>query len=317
MMEFFGQWLPAVIAGGLGLVGGGVLSVGLWRKERGVDEGLSLVDLDERCQHAIALLRDLELYHKRMTPESYQEQRERLEGDAAEALRLREQRTKEMRSMKSNVKPGQPSGDEASAVVGFMARHPQLKGFVWGVGLAGLVGGLYLSVQQESRVRPPMQQAPMAPRGAGPMAGGGGAESGRMSELLTVLQEDPTNIEAMVELAHLLLRAQMLKEAQLVTERTLQLQPDHLEALTHAAVIKSGTGDAQGGFDGLDAVLQKDPTFHEAWFFRGMLSMQAGKSEQMKESFEGYLKHAPEGAKKERIKKMMAGGGIQMPPMGR
>ena len=60
-MEFFGEWLPAVIAGGVGLVGGGILSVGLWRKERGVDQGLSLVDLEERYGHAVALLRELEL----------------------------------------------------------------------------------------------------------------------------------------------------------------------------------------------------------------------------------------------------------------
>ena len=41
--------------------------------------------------------------------------------------------------------------------------------------------------------------------------------------------------------------------------------------------------------------------------------MQSGKAERMQESFERYVDVAPDGPKKERIKRMLAGGGIQMP----
>jgi tetratricopeptide (TPR) repeat protein len=169
-----------------------------------------------------------------------------------------------------------------------------------------LAGG---GIQMPSTPGSSGQAAPQ--RRMAPALGAGGGK--RSDELKGIIAKDPNNVAALVELGHLHLRVQDIQAAKIVTEQALALDPDNLEALTHAAVVKSGMGDSEGAFAGLDAVVTKDSTFHEAWFFRGMLSMQAGKSEQMKESFEAYIKHAPESPRKERIKKMLAGGGIQMP----
>lgn len=313
-MESNNEWLPAIVAIAIGLCFAVGIILKLERRRREGEELYSLVDLEERYNHAIALLRDLELYKDRLEPDSYEVQRARLELEAAAAMRSRDKKLAEEDSARNQASGGggQSSKEETtSEVVGFMGRYPQLQGFVWGLGLAVVVGGLYASVQKESRPRPPSQ-------GARPMAGpASGEANSKMAELLDTLQKDPTNVEAMVELARLLLRAQMLNEASLVTERALQFEPENLGALTYAAVIKSGRGDGEGGFLGLEDVLGKDPTFHQAWFFKGMLSMQAGNTEQMKESFGKFIEFAPDSPRKERIKKMLAGGGIQMPPMNR
>ncbi len=313
------EWFPAIIAGGLGILGGFIATFGLARKAS-KEEGmaLSLVDLEERYNHAVALLKDLELYKTRMDPASYEEQRSRLETEAVDAMRERDHKAKELQTPKAQKQdsPKEAVSEEASAVIGFFQRRPEFKGFLWGLGLAVVGGGLYFSVQQESKPRQPMGEpaaaAPSAATRPAPSAESQAAQS-RMGELLEILQNEPSNIDAMVELGGLLLRAQLLKEAKLVTDRTLQLAPDNLAALTHQAVLKSAEGQNDAAFDGLDYVLGKDPTFYKAWFFKGMLSMQANKSEQMKESFKAYIKHAPDSPRKERIKTMLAGGGIQMP----
>ena len=312
-MESYNEWLPAIVAIAIGLCLAVGIILNLERRRRQGEELYSLVDLEERYNHAIALLRDLELYQERLEPGSYEEQRARLELEAAAAMRSRDKKLAEEDSARNQAGGGGQSSKEetTSETVGFMASHPQLQGFVWGLGVAVVVGGLYASVQKESRPRPPAQRArPMA----GPASG---EANSKMAELLDTLQKEPTNVGAMVELARLLLRAQMLNEASLVTERALQFEPENLEALTYAAVIKSGRGDGEGGFKGLEDVLVKDPTFHQAWFFKGMLSMQGGKTEQMKESFGKFIEFAPDSPRKERIKKMLAGGGMQMPPMNR
>lgn len=316
-MEELNEWIPAIVAGGLGLLGGVLATFGISRKQTKEDAmALSLVDLEERYNHAVALLKDLELYRTRMEPTSYAEQRERLEKEAVLAMKDRDRKEKQLKTSKSSQRAVQSTElDESdSALIRFFRRRPELKGFVWGLGLACVGGGLYLSAADEAKPRENGMQA--APMQAAPEQSAQAKEAqARMGELLEILQKEPTNIDAMVELGRLLLRAQLINEAKMVTERTLQLVPDNLDALTHQAVITSAEGKMDAAFDGLDYVLDKDPKFYRAWFFKGMLSMQAGKSEQMKTSFETYIKYAPDSPRKERIKQMLAGGGIQMPGM--
>ncbi len=316
-MDDINQWIPAIVASGIGLFGAIVATLGLSKRGGREDRlSLSLVDLEERYNHAVALLKDLELYRGRMEPLSYDEQRARLEQEAVSAMRAWERKEKELRSgrdvKKTTADP--VDKDDASFVIRFFRRHPELKGFVWGIGLACVGGGLYLSVQDEAKPRDNGQNnAPMAAR---PEQSAQAKEAqGRMGELLEILQKEPKNIEAMVELGRLLLRAQLINEARLVTERTLQLAPDHLEALTHQAVIKSAQGQNEAAFDGLNYVLERDPKFHQAWFFKGMLLMQTGKSDEMRASFEAYIKYAPPSPRRDRIKQMLAGQGMQMPNM--
>ena len=50
-----------------------------------------LVDLDERVEHLIALLKDLEQQRTRLEPDFYQAEKERLEQEAAATLAQREE----------------------------------------------------------------------------------------------------------------------------------------------------------------------------------------------------------------------------------
>ena len=89
------EWLPVIAAGGLGLVLAFFASFRLAKKSSDDDfHSASLADLEERYNHAVALLKDLELYQARMDSESYEEQRGRLEQEAVAAMRARDRKVK-------------------------------------------------------------------------------------------------------------------------------------------------------------------------------------------------------------------------------
>ena len=99
----------------------------------------------------------------------------------------------------------------------------------------------------------------------------------------------------------------------MVTERALQIQPDHIPTQINQAMVTAGQGDASSALTQLEAILSRDPKSYDAWFFKGMLSMQSGDNDGMKASFEQYVALAPDGPKKDRIKRMLGGGAMQMP----
>ena len=138
-------------------------------------------------------------------------------------------------------------------------------------------------------------------------------ENPELRQLLEKLKEDPEDVPSMVRLGKILLFQQMHKEAALVTERALQVAPQDLGVLVNHAMVKAAQGDKPGAIATLDGVLERDQANYDAWFFKGMLSMQSGDTEGMRASFEKYVAHAPESPRRERIKKMLDGGGMQMP----
>jgi cytochrome c-type biogenesis protein CcmH/NrfG len=141
-----------------------------------------------------------------------------------------------------------------------------------------------------------------------------GSPDPELQQLQDRITQNPNDLEALQRLSHRLLKAMMLEEAKVLNQRALKVAPEDPESLVHAAVIQSGTGDAPGGMKALEEVLVKHPAFAEGWFFKGMLHMQAGDSVQMRRSFEKFVEHAPEGAQKERIKGMLAGGAVPEAP---
>ena len=59
----------------------------------------------------------------------------------------------------------------------------------------------------------------------------------------------------------------------------------------------------------LNRLVQQHADFAEAWFFRGMLALQHGDQEIMKESFRHFLKIAPPSAQRDRIEAMLRSQG--------
>ena len=197
---------------------------------------------------------------------------------------------------------------------GFFQSRPQLKGFLWGMLLMGVGFGLYVSVSTQAVPRAPgggMTGAqPAQPAPAQAQAGGQNTE---VQGLLEKLKANPKDVDSMARLGRILLFQQLHTEAKMVTERALQIEPDHVGAQINQAMVTAGQGDAAGALTQLNAVLKRDPKSYDAWFFKGMLSMQSGDNDGMKNSFEQYVALAPDGPKKDRIKRMLGGGAMQMP----
>ncbi len=167
---------------------------------------------------------------------------------------------------------------------------PQLRGFLWGVAFMALAFGLYTMVTHEQQPRAPMPTT-----------------AADDTELLKErLSKNPDDQEALAQLSHRLLRQMMIDEAQILNDRLLHLAPTHPEALAHKAMLRAAHGERDAAVADLTALLKAHPTFAEGWMFRGMLGMQSGDTKLMRESFAEYVKYAPDGPQKERIRAMLS-----------
>jgi cytochrome c-type biogenesis protein CcmH/NrfG len=299
---FASPWGLVCVAIGVGMVCGMVLIAMLPKTsgDKHLARGMpTLLDVEEAYSRAIDHLKELGERAHTMQPAFVAQERVRMEHQAATLLGQRER----LRKAEGHKTPQANKGSSATGLglVGFLRVRPRLQGAVWGAGAATLAAFLYATVQQGSVVQPPPPF--VAPQEAG--SAGLQIDKKTLLALQKRIESDPTDVAALLELAHALLRGQMLDEARVVNNRALTLAPNNLEALTHAAVLSAGSGDNEGAHAGLKMVLKRDPGFAEAWFFRGMLSMQAGDTQAMQESFAQFIRYAPDGPQKERVRAML------------
>lgn len=301
MTESLSHWWAAVSALGLGAVAG-LWSVFASRRDAETDgDDAALHDAEERADHLITTLRDLEEQSARLDPAMYAAEKARFEQAAAQALRARDHLIK-----KAEGKPVSKKATPGGAT-----------GFIWGALSAGFVALLFWLVNAEATPR--TEGAPPAPMQAStnneapPTHPGGFSPDDEMVRMAERLQKDPKDIEALVLLGHRFLRAQMMDEADVATRRALELDPNHAEAQVHAAALHSAQGDQQAALATLDRVTEKNPQLAEAWFFRGMIGMQSGNTELAQSSWRKFVEIAPDGPQKDRIRGFLAGEGLQMP----
>ena len=121
--------IPGAIALVIGSVSALLVTSRIARKasDSDTDTDTPVLDLEEEVGHAVLMLRDLEHHKNRIDPASYQAQKEKLEKEAAQALRQRDAQVKAIQE-KKEVKT--MSQDQESG--GFLHNRPQLKGFLWG-----------------------------------------------------------------------------------------------------------------------------------------------------------------------------------------
>lgn len=319
------MWLPALAALAFGLFAGAVLVT----RRRGGDARsaeleMALKDCDERVEHSVAQLKDLERQQPRIDDVFYAAQHAELMARAATALRERDETQQELASLLAGGGPvdriapttherrAMPAA-EATPVVGFFAARPALRGALWGAGTVALVGLLAFTVWNESHPRDEGGSMTGNSAGgamAGGMAPGGGAapttSDPELQALVAKLEQDPSDIVSLLALTKKILRAQMYDEAAELVRRVLALEPKNAEARVYEATLKAARGDAAGAMSQLDEVVREAPQLAEAWFFRGMLGMQSGDQARMRESFEKFVAVAPDGPQKERVRAMLS-----------
>ncbi len=293
MSEVAINWLPAIVVLGVALLAGAIFAVRAMKKpSRSGERTAELEDLEARKEALMTELRELKTARDKMDATAYEERRRHLEAEAARALAARDKLAAKLAS----------SGTSRAAATPAAAKPLQLAGFIYGAGTVAVLWFLWSLVS--SHGKPEAVEAPPHPPGMST-----GAMSGELGELVGRLHQNPDDFEALVQVAHLLIRQMRIAQAGPIVERALQIDPKHAESRVHMAMVTAANGDNKSALAQLDAVAQEHPTEAEAWFFRGMIGLQTGDLRLKNESFARYLELSPEGPQKERVRAMLAGDG--------
>ncbi len=263
-------------------------------------------DVDEQLQHCLAHLADVRGQQERLAPTAYQGEVAAYETRAAGLLRERDQLKQ---AVQAQVLSPPSASTGASPVASFLTARPQLRGALWGggtVGVAALLYGLVVHEQTPRRDDGVMQGPPPSASTSGaPAAGIDDETQQELQQLMADLEKKRDDVPKLLRLAHILLRTQMLDEAKIVNDRALRYAPDDVEGRVHAAVLMASKGEGAAANQALDALVLEHTDFAEAWFFRGMLALQAGDRVRMTDSFKHFLAVAPAGSQRDRIAAML------------
>ena len=296
------QWLPGVIALAVGLVCGLAFLFfrkGSTRPAAAVDDRVA--DLERRAQLILDQLKELSADRHHLDAAQFEAEKARLEQEAAAALRARD----EYGRAAARQTPAKPVAPEAApSPQGWLARHPQLKGAFWGGGvvLFAVILGLLLSQDQK-----PRQDGMGATGKTPPMAEAGEAqEDPVLNEAMANYQAHPDSVEAMSRLSHELINRQQFQEAARLTERSLGLDPFHLESRIHRAVLVAVEGDREKGQKALEHLANAYPDAHEARLYLGLLALQEGQERTALEALERYSVEAPPSQQPPRIAEVIA-----------
>lgn len=262
------EWLPAVAVLLAGLIGGFVVVL-LSRGRRG---GLareieieSLEDLEQQRDLLIERLRDMRNSEDRAG-------REQLESEAAAVLR----RIDEIRK-RSKKRPGKepkhaPAPEAAPAGV-------NLKGFLWGVGAAVVVGLIILFVANSATERgqggsvtggagmtPAVSQQPQAPP--------------ELASLEQWVAQNPDDLDARLQLASIYIMQQEMMKVWEQTNYVLERVPDHPRAVAYQGVVRLAMGQTATGLKMLEQAIAADPSLLDARIHLALAYLQMGRPQE-------------------------------------
>jgi tetratricopeptide (TPR) repeat protein len=287
------DWLPGIVVLSIGLVAAlTVLLIGRRRapvrtpaEERRATGTEAAAEAGRRATRLLDQLRELEVDRHQLSPEAYAAERSRLEGLAANALRMQD----EASSKAVPRKRSEPS--PVPAPRGFFSRHPQLQGAFWGAGVVVFFGALALWLSREAQPR-------REGEGATGTAGRGEAstppqEDPAFAAALARVRENPAEVDTSARVVHELIRREDFDEARELTDRSLGIDPFFPEARVHRAFLRAAAGDESGAAEELEHVTGLYPSAHEGLVFLGMLRMRAGNNRAALDAFDRFLAEAP------------------------
>ncbi len=135
-----------------------------------------------------------------------------------------------------------------------------------------------------------MQATGAVPPGGAPMAN---ARDTKGEALSARVQQNPDDIEGLVELGIHLFRRQGLAEGRSLFIRALFLDPFHPKARVGGAVIKAIDGDLPGALAALERLSSRYPEAYDGYMFAGMLAVETNELARAIQNFETYLAVAP------------------------
>lgn len=298
------HWLPGIIVGVVGFVVALVVLLSTKRKSIALPANVKLADLEHKVEMLLEQRRALEGDKHQMGAEAFEQEKLRLEQEAAAALKARDAHLAELRALgaapaSASTAPSTGSTTAAAAPQGFWARNQQLKGALWGAGvvLFFVLIGYFLTQAEHDRgngeitgAQPGMGNAPMQ---ANATPGQQDNEDPHFKMFYDRAKANPQDTEASAYVAHELIRQQRFDEAEKLTNQALAADPFHLESRIHRAVLRATTGQMREAVADLGHLAKTYPDSYEALLFRGAISMQIGDAKTALESFERFSVEAP------------------------
>jgi tetratricopeptide (TPR) repeat protein len=280
------NWIPGIAVLALALAAAAAFVLSLRRKrEAPAAQVEGIADLEDKARRLLDQLRELNLDRHQLTDEQFAQEKQRLELAAASALRQTDELVAKG-SRKATAKPQSPK----TAPTGLLSRHPQLKGALWGGGvvLFFVAIGLFLSQEQKPRGEG-REMTGKAPGGSEAVR----EESPELKAAWGRLQQNPSDPDAAVSVAHLLINEQDWAQASQLTERAAGMDPFHTENRIHRAFLKAVQGNNQQALSELEHLFETYPDAYEALLFHGAVALQAGNPRGALASFERYSIEAP------------------------
>ncbi len=286
------NWLPGLIVLGLTFVAAAAFLFFNRRAVTATPEPRDgkLDDLEQRAQLLIAQLKELEADKHNQSAETYAAERSRLELEAAAALRAKDEYAQR------NDKASRGLGPKpVAAPTGFSARHPQLAGALWGAGIVLFFGTLSYVLVSEQRARDEGGAATgrMPPGAAQPQANAAPREDPEFLEARERLANNPADLDAASMVAHTLIQRQELDEAQRITDRSLAIDPFHIESRVHKGVLRAARGDVPGAEEELTELVNTWPDAQEGLLVLGAIAMRNNDQARALENFERFAAETP------------------------
>ncbi|HEY1333131.1 MAG TPA: hypothetical protein VGF31_02670 [Myxococcaceae bacterium] len=283
------HWIPGIVVLSLGLIAG-ALYLFFGRRPGAAVPADRLGDAQRRVDSLLAQLREHQAEKHQLNAAAWQEENERLEHAAADAMRARDEVAKAPETTGGKGRKPEP----AAAPSGFFGRHPQLVGAAWGAGVVVFFGALGLWLSQDQK-----------PRGEGDTAtgtvgrGGPGEASapGDDQDFQTALARTRNNpggdLALTAEVIKELIGRSDFPQAQDLNERALAADPFRTDLRIHRAFLQVVQGQREAGMAELARIANLYPDGSSALIFRGMVHMQDQQPKEALEDFEGYLAMTP------------------------
>ena len=286
------HWIPGIVVLSLGLIAG-ALYLFFGRRSAASVPVDRVSDAQRRVDSLLAQLREHQAEKHQMNAAAWQEENDRLERAAADAMRARDEVTHAPEKASGGKgRKGEPA--PAPAPSGFFGRHPQLVGAAWGAALVIFFGALGLWLSQEQK---PRREGDTA---TGTVGRGATAEQGAENDdrdFQTALARSRNNpggdLALTAEVIRELIGRSDFQAAQELNERALAADPFRTDLRVHRAFLQVTQGQREAAMAELGRIADLYPDGSTALIFRGMIHMQEQQPKEALEDFEGYLAVTP------------------------
>jgi tetratricopeptide (TPR) repeat protein len=284
------HWIPGIVVLSLGLIAG-ALYLFFGRKSGASAPADQASDAQRRVDSLLAQLREHQGEKHQMEPAAWQEEHDRLERAAADAMRARDEVT---RAPEKAAAGKGKKGEPAPAPSGFFGRHPQLVGAAWGAGVVIFFGALGLWLSQEQKPRREGDTATgTVGRGASAEPRAEGDDSDFQQALSRTQSNPGGDLSLTAEVIRELISRSDFQQAQELNERALAADPFRTELRVHRAFLQVVQGQREAGMAELGRIADLYPDGSSALIFRGMIHMQDQQPKEALADFEAYLAVTP------------------------